>query len=183
MKQLLFRKIMFCLIYIFFRYDLTWTYLHSIINFYWDTGGTPQFSFYFIYWSHIHKTSHKKGILYLTHVCIFNSSRRELIVKLKLVYLFSNAWGRINNIALLTWYHLQMAFSLTLFGPRKTKIPSWFFFKKIFLLFSDFYPSLPSWNVTKWSSYSCLCEKISWFHPRTIVMKILGIDFLLIYQL
>ena len=70
-----------------------------------------------------------------------------------------------------------MVISLTIFGPSKINVSSWFHFssKIVFCYFHISIPHLPCWTVTKWTSYSCLCEKMFWFHPITTVVKILSL--------
>ena len=90
-------KCMFCPTLVFIRFDITYTYVHYIINFSHNTGCNPGFSFYFKYWSHLNKISHTSGILYIKYISIFHSSRRELSVKFMFVNIFYNPRGRINN--------------------------------------------------------------------------------------
>ena len=82
---------------LFIRFYITCTYVHSIIEFYQNTGCYPGFSLYSRYWSHPHNISNTWGIFYFRKFCIFHSSRRALYVKFKFVYVFSNHRIRINK--------------------------------------------------------------------------------------
>ena len=103
-----------------------------------------------------------------------------MIVKFTFVDVFPNPWGKINNSILWTRSQLQMASSLTVFVPRKINISSWIIFSSNFF-FCYFHISIPHiayWTVIKGSYYSYFFEK-KWFHPITIVIKILSLDLLL----
>ena len=91
------KKCMFCPTLLLIIFDITYTYLHSIIDFSQSTGYTPGFSFYSKYWSHPHKIYHSWGIFYLKYICIFHSSRKSLSVQLMFEDIFSNPRVRINN--------------------------------------------------------------------------------------
>ena len=61
-----------CPTIIFIRSEWTCTYVDSIIDSSYNTGFTPELSFYSGYWIHLHNTSHLR-FLYL--FCIFHYSR------------------------------------------------------------------------------------------------------------
>ena len=96
-EETVINKLMFCRIHIFIRSDLTYTYLHSFIEYSYNNVCTHGLYCYSNYWSRLHNTSHTWGIFCLVHFCIFHSSRRALCVKLQFVGVFSNPRGRINN--------------------------------------------------------------------------------------
>ena len=56
------KKCMFSPTLVFIRFDITYTFVHSIISFSRNTGCTPVLYFYSKYWSHLQNISHTWGI-------------------------------------------------------------------------------------------------------------------------
>ena len=106
-------KCIFCPTLVFIIFDITYTYVHSIIDYSQNTGYTPGLSLYSRYWIHLHNISHTWGIFYFRYICIFHFSRRALSVQFLFVTIFSNHGGIINNSILWTWPHLQVTLSFT----------------------------------------------------------------------
>ena len=73
-------KCMLCPQVVFNIFDITCTYVYSIIHCSQDTGCTPGYFFYYQYWSYVHNISYTCGIFYLIYIWILHSSRRALSV-------------------------------------------------------------------------------------------------------
>ena len=73
-------KCMICPQVVFNIFDITCTYVYSIIHCYQNNGCTPGYLFYSWYWSYVYNISYTCGIFYLRYMWIIHSSRRSLSV-------------------------------------------------------------------------------------------------------
>ena len=94
-----------------------------------------------------------------------------MVVTFKFACIFSNPWGRMISASNGLqphgiWTQKDKYIQLILF-----------FFQKCLLLFSDLYPTFFLFNCNQMNILFLSLWKFDWFHHRTIVIKILSLDF------